>query len=420
MDHERYVTHHSWGSRLRGSACGAVAGVLFFAGSFALLGWNEGRAVAETRALNECAGAVRHVGCDAPPSDDGALVHASCALTDVPTLLDGRFGAQARTPVLLRSVTALQWRETDDEHCRKNKLGGGSTCTHDVTYSLDWTSSPISSAGFRSQAGHGNGAWAAESATFAPPALHAGALLLPPALQARLAAGPLPPLPFANTTLACGGADASSCGWQVDGQNGLYYHAGGSPGAAPTSGDLRVSWAASAVDAVSVIGVQSRGPDGNATLAPYFARSGHSCFLLEPGLLPPEAMIAAAKARNAAATWILRALGCVANFLGIRLFLQPLGVALDVVPFLGPFMSDVLEFGVGIAAALLSLTLCAFTIAVAWIAVRPAVGVPLLLLSMAATGALVAARERRRRAGGGRVAPGAAGEYSAELNELPA
>lgn len=52
------ITHHCWASRAQNSVCGSIVGVLLFFGSFALLGWNEARSVAEIRALNECAAKV--------------------------------------------------------------------------------------------------------------------------------------------------------------------------------------------------------------------------------------------------------------------------------------------------------------------------------------------------------------------------
>ncbi len=301
-------------------------------------------------------------------------------------------------------------------------MGGGETCTTRYSYTKGWSATHISSDGFHDAAFHPNPrAWAAEPAAFAPPALHAGAFLLPPALQARLGANAasMAPLPFANTSVACAGTPAA-CAWAPDGDAGLYYHAT-SFTSSPAVGDLRVSWAFSRATAVSVIGVQVRvGDDASseATFAPYIAKSGHSCFLLAAGLQPPEALIQAAQARNKAATWVLRILGILLNFFGIALFMKPLGVALDLVPLVGPFVSDLVQMGVGVAAGALSLALCSLTIAAAWLAVRPAIGVPLLLLSFAAAAGLVAARERRRRGAGGAAgsaSPQAQG-YSAELN----
>jgi hypothetical protein len=432
MEHgSRVVTHTGWLGRARNSVCGAFFGVALFVASFALLGWNEGRSVAEVRALSECGASLRRVACgDAPaspppPADDGALVHISCALADVPDLLDATFGAAAHSPLLARRVQALQWEEERDQRCHKDKIGGGQTCVTDYSYRTAWSSTHVNSDAFHDRFGHANpDAWAAEPMSFAPPALHAGAFRLPQELQARIGAGAgaMPPLAFADAGRACGGAlnatPPPGCSWSPDGASGLYYHAGSL--ASPAVGDLRVSWAASDVTTVSVIGVQVRAAADDVSFAPYYAHSGHTCFLLEAGLLPPEAMIARAKARNAALTWALRAVGCFMNWLGINLFFEPLGVLIDVVPFVGPFVSDVVAFGVGVAASVVSLALCSFTIAVAWVAVRPAVGVPLLLLSLGAGGGLVAARERKRRAGGGGGgggnAWGHAGAYSPELN----
>jgi hypothetical protein len=121
MDTVRVVTHTSWAARVSNSVCGACFGVALFAGSFALLALNEGRSVAEVRALSQCAAALRHVACDAPAAEDGALVHAACELSDVPDLSDAAFGAAAHTPLLARRVDAYQWREISTQRCTKDK-----------------------------------------------------------------------------------------------------------------------------------------------------------------------------------------------------------------------------------------------------------------------------------------------------------
>lgn len=106
------VTHHSWLSRAKNSIAGALFGVLLFFGSFALLGWNEARSVAEIRALNECASKLISVvrepssfwsltwfffssaqlcrcqpltraasqDCSASSQSNGALVHVACPI----------------------------------------------------------------------------------------------------------------------------------------------------------------------------------------------------------------------------------------------------------------------------------------------------------------------------------------------------
>lgn len=69
-------------------------------------------------------------------------------------------------------------------------------------------------------------------------------------------------------------------------------------------------------------------------------------------------------------------------WVGQLLFLAPLSVALDIVPFLGPFLGDLVSFGAGVISLPITLMLSLFTISVAWIAVRPALGVPLFLISI--------------------------------------
>ena len=54
-----------WVSRLVGSIKGVLVGLVFFAGAFPLLFWNEGRAVRRAQDLEEGRGAVVLAGCEA-------------------------------------------------------------------------------------------------------------------------------------------------------------------------------------------------------------------------------------------------------------------------------------------------------------------------------------------------------------------
>jgi hypothetical protein len=102
-------------------------------------------------------------------------------------------------------------------------------------------------------------------------------------------------------------------------------------------------------------------------------------------------MFKAAQAANVTLTWILRGVGFFLMFLGLVMVFRPIAVVADVVPIVG----SLLGVGTAIFAFLVSLTLGSITIAVSWLAVRPVLGVGLLLLSAGAAAGLIALARRR-------------------------
>jgi hypothetical protein len=123
MDRCVVVTHTSWLARVRSSLVGAVFGVALFITSLALLSWNEARNVAEVRALTECYSVLSEASCSSPSSsNDGQLVHASCAL-ELPYLSDEAFRVTVLSARLQRTVERYQWRESSSQSCRKDSVG---------------------------------------------------------------------------------------------------------------------------------------------------------------------------------------------------------------------------------------------------------------------------------------------------------
>lgn len=410
MDHRGNVviTHTGWVGRLRSSLAGAVLGAVLFIISLALLAWNEARNVAEVRALSECLGVVVEGGCTPASGNDGRLVHASCAL-QLPYLSDDAFRLTVLSARLQRSVERYQWSESSSRSCRKDNVGGGETCVTTYSYSTAWGASAVDSSAFHNSMGHTNpgGAWPFSSALFTPPVLPFGTgYTLPAALQASLGAST--PVPVPDPSALCA-EQQTPCPWTSSG-GALYwsYNGGGAPASSPNIGDLRISWKDSSDTTASVIATQAPSGDvnGSRTFSRYVAKSGHACFLLETGLVSAPDMIQRAKERNAAATWILRFLFILLNWMGLSSVLRPLCVAIDLFPFAGPVIGDVVALGQSIASAGVSLSICSFVIAVSWLALRPAIGVPLLLLAIGVGGGLAVAvrRQRRRRAAAARAA----------------
>jgi hypothetical protein len=129
------------------------------------------------------------------------------------------------------------------------------------------------------------------------------------------------------------------------------------------------------------------------TLEPYQTKAGKSLMALRVGEMSGAAMIEAAQSENVTMTWLLRLLGFLLMACGVYLVFRPLVVLGDVVPFIG----GILSVGAGILAVVVALPLTLLTIAIAWVAVRPLLGIGLLVVSgVLIAGAIILSRKLRK------------------------
>jgi hypothetical protein len=111
------------------------------------------------------------------------------------------------------------------------------------------------------------------------------------------------------------------------------------------------------------------------------------------GIQTPEMMFKAAEDGNAMMTLILRAVGFLMMFFGLRTMSRPLSVLADVLPILGTGVG----FVTGFVSFFIALGLSFVTIAVAWIFYRPLVGLALLLVAGGAIAAAVMYSRKKSR-----------------------
>jgi len=78
-------------------------------------------------------------------------------------------------------------------------------------------------------------------------------------------------------------------------------------------------------------------------------------------------------------TWVWRIVGCLMMFFGLLLIMRPVTALADFVPFLGGIVGGIAF----LIAGLVSFALSFITIAVSWVVVRPMIGIPLLIVSVA-------------------------------------
>lgn len=362
------TTVTGWGSRLLGSLIGALVGFALFLGSFALLYWNEGRAVDAIRALDDGAGLVAAAAADrADPALQGRLVHVSGTLAAGGAVRDPTFRVGGDGLARLhRTVEMYQWKEHSETTTHKT-LGGSETKETTYKYEKVWSETAIDSGSFKRKDGHLNPAMTVHSATFDAPNVKLGAYRLDPKVLAKLSA-------FTPLEPDAGGA-APPRDYRRAGE--MLYR--GASVETPAIGDLRIRFTAVALQPVSVVAAQA-----GDTLAPFTGRNDYVINLIEPGSVPAAAMFSHAKHEEAILTWILRAVGFVLMLVGLWLINSPLSTLLGVIPLL----EDIAAAGAFVIALLLAVPLTLLTIAIAWIAHRPLIGVALLVAGVAAAIAL--------------------------------
>jgi hypothetical protein len=375
----------SWLGRLGKSLAGIVVGILLVIVACVLLFWNEGRAVKTARSLSEGAGIVKTVAADKPdPANDGKLVHVTGALTASGPVLDAEFGMKSEGVRLVRNVEMYQWTEESESETSK-RLGGGETTRTTYKYRREWADHAVDSGRFHERNGHGNPQMIWSKRNQAAPNVRLGAFAVPQSLIGRF--GDAQPLAVDEAQVQAAKKHASGKDVQV--VDGALY-VGRDPGQ-PVVGDYRISYSEVPRQSASVIARQATGQGGPA-FEPYRTHAGGTVALITPGEVPAKDMFKEAQDENRMWTWIIRAGGALAMFIGFCLMMGPIGVLASVIPILG----DVVEAGVGVVALLMTLILAPLMIAIAWFVYRPLIAVIVLVAGGAlAYGAIHWARARK-------------------------
>lgn len=381
------TSSQGWFSRILASIKGVLVGLVLVLASFPLLWVNEGCAVKIANGLAAGRRAVVEAPSTAPnPALEGKLVHTTGRVTTATGATDADFQLTLRDAVRLdRSVEMFQWVEKVTER-KEKKLGGSEETIKETTYVKEWSSSAIDSSKFKLKQKDG------ESTTNPPMALAAhraaardvklGVFRLSDALVGSV--GGRQPVVLDASILQHVPAPVRAHGPPHLHAGGLFI--GANP-ASPRIGDLRIHFHKVPAGDASVVAQLNGG-----ALGPWRTPSGTTIEMLEDGTKSADQMFASAEASNVARTWVLRFVGLLLMWIGFSMVFKPLAVVADVVPFLGTLVG----WGTGIVAFALAAPLSLVTIAIAWIAYRPLLGITLLVVGGGIFAALfVAARKRQ-------------------------
>ncbi|PYQ48657.1 MAG: hypothetical protein DMF59_15375 [Acidobacteria bacterium] len=362
------VSSESWFSRIVGSIKSVLFGLFLFIVAFPVMYWNEGRAVRTAKSLTEGLGAVAPVSADSvDPAREGKLVHVSGAVKTTAAITDDEFAVSAQGVKLFRTAEMYQWKEHESKETRK-KIGGGTETVTTYEYHKEWASGRIDSSNFKKPEGHHNPeASPYESKTFTANPVTVGAFTMSDEQVAQLTDSEALPV-------EAGAAEKlpAAVKGKVKVNDGKFYI--GEDAASPQIGDSRISYRVVKPATVSLVAVQKA-----STFAPYQAKAGDVILLVEAGTHTAAEMFKTAQDRNAILTWILRFVGFFMMFLGLFMVFRPIAVMADILPLFGTALSA----GIGLFAFLGAVVLSVVTIAVAWLVVRPVLGVALLVVAAA-------------------------------------
>lgn len=359
------VTTQSWGSRLGNSIKGIFFGILLFFGSFVLLWWNEGNAVRQYKRLNEVnLAAVEIRATDSPEASDGQLVHVSGPAQTPDTLQDPDFDLSVTDSIhLRRQVEMYQWEESSRSETR-TRVGGGQETVTTYSYATTWSRRVIDSGRFHEQDPNRRnpGSMPFNDHSVSATTVQLGNFTLAPEIISLIGGHQDVALRAEDLTLPPNAR-----------VHGPHIFIGENP-ASPKVGDTRISFQVVPAGMVSIIA----GQQGNLINRSWTDSTGTAYSRVQTGSHSKAAMIAQAEQEVKMLTWILRFVGWLVMSAGLGMVMSPLRVLADVLPFLG----RVVGAGIGLICGLIAAVLSLITIAVSWLAVRPLIGIPLLVVAV--------------------------------------
>ncbi len=361
------VTSQNWFSRIGESIKGILFGIIIIPITIIALWWNEGRAVTTANSLKEATAAVVHVASDkVDPANDKKLVHMTGEAKAEGPVADTDYGVSVPALRLVRTEEIYQWVENKKSET-KQKVGGGEETTTTYTYDKKWVGGPVKSSEFKKTEGHANeGDLVAGNANIPADKVTLGAFTVPENFVKEMGS----PIKRALTDadLATLPSDLKE-GTKI--QDGAFYF-GANP-KEPKVGDVRTSFKIVEPGTFTILAAQLDG-----TFEPYQTKAGDAIDFIEEGTVSAEKMFKDAATANTIITWLVRFLGFLFMAFGFMAIMKPLSVLGSVIPFIG----DIIGVGTGLISFVLAGTISFVVIAIAWIVVRPLLGILMLALAI--------------------------------------
>jgi len=366
---------------------------LLLLGMCFMVGWNEKRAVCDQKAILAGMDAVQEIGCSNPFEGDGSLVMMSCQIAkdglEALTLPDTDFSEFSHIGTGLRVVSRMYQCVEHEKKVTRKLQGGGEETIHTYTYRKEWVDGPVDSrrfhsagfADFRRNCGAvQNPPWPSRvprSHSYYAPSMKVGAVTTDKTSSVPLKT------PLTNVQTPPGwtktGSDIfASSKWRSSNLDEI--------------GDVETTFYSNdwANAKATLLGENNGGRVGKWKAPSSWLCDGSTLSDLRMGTHGKEKLFTELKDESNALTWLIRILGFALIWLAFSLFFGPLGVMGDCIPCIGPMVGDSIE-AVTCCVSCLPATACTLGVAgVVWVAMRPLVGAPLILVFVFVMGSAIA------------------------------
>ena len=360
--------------RLKNSFIGMLIGLVLVPASVALHVWNEYRTIHRTQGLIEAAEVLQPISkLDVVETKlNDRLVYLTGTAATSETLRDEVFGVNENAVRLVRDVEMFQWDRTSEKSSGNNR--------RTYVYRSGWHQGRIDSSNFD---GHNNPSLQFEKLDSIAREVNVGAYRLNDRQKRDLDDWRtiVPDQAVLTETVGLEQADNLLVA------NEMVYWSNTQPNPeSPQIGDVRMTFRFVPPGDVSLVAKLA----GN-TFDEFRTSNGESIEQLYCGTLSATEVVGRMKSENTTMAWALRFIGLIACAAGFSMILGPLQAMVSWIPLLG----DLTGFLLFVAAALMAVIVSSTTIAIAWIAVRPVLGISLLALSAAAGYAIVCLRRKK-------------------------
>ncbi len=385
-------------SRIKNAIVGAFIGMLLVPGSIILLSWNEYRTIHRTHGLNEGAELVETVADPNSASQTyaGKLIHVNEKADTEERLRDDVFGIEENAIRLVRNVEMYQWVE--DKRTEKS----GNTKKTVYEYRKEWRSGREDHQGFKKPNGHENPRAKFRESTHEAKRVNVGAYVLNQNLKSSIRSGE--GIDWDDERLAALSPEVRDNS-VVDGRYLYWSETEEANPVDPLLGDQRIWFSVVRPTRVSFVAESRQGDP--ASLKPFTTTNGEELEKLYVGDFSAAEVFEKMQGENEMWAWILRAGGFAVSFIGFAMILGVLSAFTDWIPLVGSMTRGL----VGLVALLLAVVLTSLTIAFAWIAVRPLIAIPLIVVGIGA--AVMAWRSSRKNAKNQPVYANTAGQAEA-------
>lgn len=336
--------------KIKNSFSGIIFGLILLLVGTIMLCWNESNNVKNLKTVSEISNTYIDIPGDSiKKENDGKLIATNGNLVVEDDIIeDPIFNIGEKNIKLSRKVEMYQWEENKKKDSNDN---------YKYTYTGKWSTHLINSDSFENTSYVNPKSMEYESQDFIADSVSLGAYELNENEKNSVST---------NKKVILSQTATLPMGYQISNN----YITNSYDVNSPQVGDIRISFYINDWSNASVLAVQ----DGT-TFKEYKSKAGKSVDKIIEGKHDGSEIIKEIENENNTIKWIFRAIGLVSIILGYILLINPLVTIISFIPLLGNIVGGALNF----AASLIGIVHSLIVIALAWIVVRPLLGIGLLI-----------------------------------------